>query len=652
MVFCSYAQVLPLDEQRYADSLNARLQASSPDTDKARTNFLLSEYWSAKDSTQAKQYLVQGLQLSHKDPYLLAIYGYYHAHVLGIPHADEASRTYLQADSLLKAFKTKEAFLFRAKCWHNYAVLQKIKDDHKAYADIILNKALPLARQAGDSIYVGKNYLDLAIAFKNLVEFPQAEPYLLRAMDVLRHAHAPAEQLLPVYHTLSENYVLSGQNSKAKPFLDSIRILLAPFPESDAWLDYYAAIGMYLTVAEKFDESLIEIEKGITLARKLKEAYPEQRLLLQKFYALYNRKSFADARDVLLGLSGKKEFMALITNRLQLCYGLAETYVGLNSMKPAYQWLKQYAQLSDSVNSSKLISDVNALEVKFRNAENQQKIAELEAFKQKAALSASNQRLTNWLLGSLSLFLLITFAFLWYYYRNKQKLAAQKEINYHQQMKEMQQQQQLHMAQALLEGQEQERSRVARDLHDGLGGMLAAVKIKLSGHAVEETNGFHYNKLEGVIDQLDQSVHELRRIARNMMPESLLKFGLETALKDLCESMMSTEMQIEFQAFSIDSGMPMTAQVAIYRIIQEALSNAIRHAQASRIILQCSQNDKMFFITVEDNGKGFDVNKLQQHKGIGFSNIRNRVEYMKGKLEVSSTINEGTVINIELNVEG
>jgi signal transduction histidine kinase len=135
------------------------------------------------------------------------------------------------------------------------------------------------------------------------------------------------------------------------------------------------------------------------------------------------------------------------------------------------------------------------------------------------------------------------------------------------------------------------------------------------------------------------------------MPESLLRFGLETALKDLCESVMTEPKYIDFQSFQIQPSLPLKTQLNVYRIVQELLNNAIRHSGASHIIIQCSQNQETFFITVEDNGKGFevDLNVRADVKGLGLANVKKRVDFMKGRLQVESVIGNGTTIHIELN---
>ena len=153
-----------------------------------------------------------------------------------------------------------------------------------------------------------------------------------------------------------------------------------------------------------------------------------------------------------------------------------------------------------------------------------------------------------------------------------------------------------------------------------------------------------------VIEQLDGSVTELRRIARNMMPESLLQLGLEVSLRDMCDALNSPATSVEFQAFSINAALPKETQITVYRIVQELLANAIRHANATEILVQCSQNENTFYITLEDNGRGFDTSMLPLQKGIGISNVKNRVDFLKGKMDINSTPAQGTTVNIEFNI--
>jgi two-component system, NarL family, sensor kinase len=154
------------------------------------------------------------------------------------------------------------------------------------------------------------------------------------------------------------------------------------------------------------------------------------------------------------------------------------------------------------------------------------------------------------------------------------------------------------------------------------------------------------------MDMLDSSIQEMRRVAHNMMPEALVKFGLDTALKDFCNDIQkSGALQVQYQSIGL-TGEPLvqTTAITVYRIVQELISNTLKHAAAQSAIVQITKSDAKVSITVEDDGKGFDTNQLKMAKGIGWTNIQHRVDFLKGKLDINSKPGEGTSIHIEFTV--
>lgn len=619
------------------DSLARVLDGAASDSLKARASFLLADQWMERDTGLAKKYVISGGRFSAAYPFWRSVSLLYRAKLIVGTAPDSAAGMFLQAEKQLKGFHSREAALFRAVCWHDYAkVFHFNKDDPETYINLLLNQAIPLVLQSGDQLYLGKNYLDISYGFKNLREFSKAETYLHRAIETLRNIRGNTTYLAAAYHTLSENCSLSGKPAQAALYLDSMRLLLTPYPKADAWLDYYAGESMRLTIAEKFEQSLEIADKGIALAQQLQQPYPEQRLLLQKFYALYNNQNLAQARDVALDLTRRKPFIDNASNRIQLFYGLVATYEGLKNIPEAYKWLQRYSQLSDSLAKSNLETRINALEIKFRNAEHQKKIAELNAANEKTNFALKRTRLLSWSLGLISALLLMVLL-LWYlFYKSRKRAAIQQE--------------QIKISHAMLQGQEEERGRVARDLHDGLGGLLTSVQMNLSEAASGDLNG-NQPTLNTAIGQLNRSISELRRIAHNMMPEMLLRLGLEAALRDLCDSFVTETTAIRFQCYDINPNLPQQEQVMIYRIIQELLTNAVKHASATKVLLQCNQRGNRFFITVEDNGVGFDAIAERPRQGMGINNIRDRVTYLNGNIDILAGPNkQGTSINIEVYV--
>ena len=222
--------------------------------------------------------------------------------------------------------------------------------------------------------------------------------------------------------------------------------------------------------------------------------------------------------------------------------------------------------------------------------------------------------------------------------RNKKELAEQKVI-------QLMQEKQIVATQAVLEGETAERSRLARDLHDGLGGMLSAVKLNLydmkQDVIVEAEDVLRFNK---VMEMLDKSMQELRRVAHNMMPESLSRYGLKVALEDFCRSFSN----ISFHFFGEEQRINQKIENTLYRSVFELINNAVKHAQAEHINVQVIQQADRISTTVQDNGNGFDIQRTTQ--GAGLQNVRNRINSVGGTVEIHSVKEQGTEITIEINL--
>jgi signal transduction histidine kinase len=206
---------------------------------------------------------------------------------------------------------------------------------------------------------------------------------------------------------------------------------------------------------------------------------------------------------------------------------------------------------------------------------------------------------------------------------------------------------------AVLKGEEQERTRLAKDLHDGLGGMLSGIKYSfqtIKGNLIMTPD--NARAFERSMDMLDSSIKEMRRVAHNMMPEALVKFGLDTAMKDLCNEIdQSGALKVNYQSIGLEGAViDQITSITIYRIVQELINNTMKHAAAKNAIVQLSKSGEILSVTVEDDGKGFDMAMLKQSKGMGWNNIQNRVEFLKGKLDVNAEAGKGISVHIEVYV--
>lgn len=198
---------------------------------------------------------------------------------------------------------------------------------------------------------------------------------------------------------------------------------------------------------------------------------------------------------------------------------------------------------------------------------------------------------------------------------------------------------------------EQERTRLARELHDGLGSMLSGIKHSFSAIknniSLDEKQTVNF---DSSIDKLNTSIKEIRNISHSMMDsDSLLRDGLINALKDYCRNINNPgTLEVVFEAINVDNVLLKEEQAFhILRITQELMQNILKHAIASKVVVQINYNAGIFYLTVEDNGIGFDTTKVNIKKGIGLKNIQARLKIINGTIDLQSEINKGTSIHIQ-----
>ncbi|WP_161554462.1 sensor histidine kinase [Sinomicrobium soli] len=240
-------------------------------------------------------------------------------------------------------------------------------------------------------------------------------------------------------------------------------------------------------------------------------------------------------------------------------------------------------------------------------------------------------------------------AVIFLFYANQQRTRAMKQQKqlHLMEMGEIEQKNHIALLSAMLEGQEQERSRLARDLHDGLGGLLSGIKIEMSAVRNILTEAKGQGLMDKTMEHLDDAVNELRRIAHSMMPEILIRYGLGEAIKEYCERFRNSRIRMDCSVFNYTNDMDHSRQMVVYRIMQELVNNAIKHARASLIYVQLQQVEDKIFLTVEDDGVGFDMEAISGKRSAGWTNIRARVEFLGGDMDILSEKGKGTTITIE-----
>lgn len=440
-------------------------------------------------------------------------------------------------------------------------------------------------------------------------------------------------------------YFHRGELSTASYYLNKSKAFMPDTAETIETGGYYHLAGEIALKQKKTDSAISLLEQALKYfdytrqmhADEIAAASADLALLQLEKNNMSEAKKYAEESLASAKQSGRKETMA------DALVVMGKYYNRTGNAPAAYQALDQATILNDSVLTETNIHQANTLAAIYENGKKERAITQLETDKKTQAAAVKQKKLLNTIFIIIIVALLIISSVLYVNFSNQQKIKQQK-------ITDLEKEKQLMSVEAMLKGQEEERRRLARDLHDGLGGMLSGVKISFSNMKenliMDSDNARVFEKS---LNQLDQTIAELRKVAHNLMPEALVKFGLKSAVRDFCESMqVSGNTKIICEQFGNDRELGNIADVNVYRIIQELVNNAVVHGKANQVHVQLTKTDSKVLITVEDDGKGFAADSLEKSSGIGLTNIRSRINYFNGSMQIESKPAEGTTINIEL----
>lgn len=305
---------------------------------------------------------------------------------------------------------------------------------------------------------------------------------------------------------------------------------------------------------------------------------------------------------------------------------ISNVYDKLGSPEKAYSHYKNYSTIRDSING---IQNVKALTYYQTLYETEKRDAQIAAQQSDIAiLDASNREKVTWIiaggLGLLSIFGVILLA----RSRNAAKRRREEQENF---------------SQELLRTQEEERKRIAQDLHDSVGGSLALAKNKLQSLTPLGTID---PQMEEMIKILDTTGEQVRQISHNILPGELVKFGLVSAVNDMVDTINSDTIEVHFFAHKMEERIDPEKEVHLFRVVQEILHNALKHAKAQNIFINLTKHPNYLNLMIEDDGVGYNMKEVVS--GIGLKNMKNRIDFLRGSLQVHSSLGKGTSTTISI----
>jgi signal transduction histidine kinase len=457
---------------------------------------------------------------------------------------------------------------------------------------------------------LGSLFLDLKQYKKGLIYAEKGHELAVLLQDTMKVGRSLVNLL--VAETLNNNL------QKAEVYALRVIAIGEQYRDSELVLTGLCNLGDIHLGLHKFDASLAIFQRALSLLDKSGPDYAAY--VYQGLASTYRHMKKYREADYYFNLAyqegekylPKAEFSTLLLSG-------AEIKEALGEYKTALTLRKRYQVVNDSLVNASTQGTLHELEIQYKTAEKEAKMA-----KQANELEKKKQ----WIMLYTALLALLTAVLLF-----NRKMAKQREklsaTGYRNKL-----------LKAQLDGEEEERSRTARDLHDGVASVLSAAKLQL--HLLPGTAHL------GAKNLVDQALQEVRNISHNMAAEIVSSEGLGSAVHSFCLRVSHPGLEINYIQLGDVPQLSKRQELLLYRSIQEAVTNIVKHARATEAIVQLYTESQHLSITIEDNGRGF---KQKQKEGIGLRSLASRIKLLNGTMDIHSTPGVGTTVHLEVNLK-
>lgn len=553
-------------------------------------------------------------------------------------------RSILYDEESLKYYQAMPQGLIRTKgiaaCYTNLGGTYSLLNDWNS-AQQYYSQSIDILLPLNDQFALTTSYFNMAFIYIDMQEWPKAKEYLVKSIQSGFQAKVTRELILSLSRCAAICFRV-GQKTAGNRYLAQCDSIRNTHQEPVTEIYYYFARGESSYYSGNTEDAIANHRTAYAYSLEYKDPYyiVDESAALGQLYLKSNKKDSALYFLKIAIDSG--ETYGYLPKLKTILSNWAGYFEQKGDYAAAYRYRTLERQFADSLTVKLDRNRILLYDARYQSRQKEEQISQLQTETAQQQQLLRQKTTINFLLGIMALVLTILGIVGYINFRQKQKIQQQ-------QLTELEKEKQLLTTAALLRGEEKERSRLAKDLHDGLGGMLSGIQHlfrNIKGNIVitPETQ----QSFDRGLDMLDQSIHEMRRVAHNMMPESLVKFGLDTALRDFCADINSAgSLKVSYQSVGLDvKTLTPTTSITVYRIIQELLNNTLKHAAATHALVQLVLVENQLSITVEDDGKGMDTGTTQSQQGMGWTNIHNRVQFLQGTLDLKSEKDKGVSILI------
>ncbi|MCU0335156.1 MAG: sensor histidine kinase [Chitinophagaceae bacterium] len=494
-------------------------------------------------------------------------------------------------------------------------------------------RALALYEKLNDSFAIATALNNIGSVNSHVGNVDGALRYHTRALAI-REAINDVAGMAASYVNVGNAYVLLSQFQAAIPYLEKAEAYCRAINQYEFLASALNNLGICYLSLQQFGKARPFAEEAYDIRSQLddRRGLVNSSNVLARIYT--GLKDYLAAEQVLqkaLVLTDSME--SNLQERVKIYEALSTTYEASGQYSKALQAERLRLKYTDSLQVTDMNARFTEMETRYQTLEKEKKIREQEF---------SIAKRNYWIAGIAGL--LVLGGLLGFSYYKRFKLRKEKEL----QTRLMQQQEAA--TKAVMEAEENERRRIAAELHDGVGQMMSAARMNLSALESElaSLSPDEKTRLEKITSMVDESCKEVRAVSHHMMPNALLKKGLAAAVREFVDKIDSRVLKVTLHTEGLNDRIEANTETMLYRVMQECINNVIKHSGAQQLDLSLINDADGLSITIEDNGKGFDVQAALAQDGIGLKNINTRIAFLKGEVEWDSQPGRGTVVSIHV----
>lgn len=470
---------------------------------------------------------------------------------------------------------------------------------------------------------------NLGIAYIKLTEWDKAEAYMKKSLAICRQLNI-TRGISYTLGNLGIIYKNQGDYDQAiRTYLESIKLNIA-LEDQTALARNYDNIGSLYEQNGVLDSALHYYLQSLKLSTELNNP-SSMGISFHNLGSIYGHlrqyEVALDYYDRSLKIARELHAKDLLRN---VYLGIAETQEARGDAMRSLEARKLYESWKDSIVNEDHLQAISELEIRYESEKKAKEILTLKTVRlqNEAAIARQSAWIRRLGVGMVAGIVLLIFLFI--IIRQRSRYRRQQAL-----------------ISAIADTQDQERTRIARDLHDSVGGSLALIRNKLQLTS-REIPAVLRQQISDSVDTLSGLSEQIRQIAHDMMPGELMKFGLVAAVRTTLDQLDRHAIKATLYTHQMEKRLEPAKEIHVFRILQELIQNALKHSGAKHLVISLTRHQKHLNLLVEDDGRG--LTPVSGHTGLGLANIRSRVELLHGDLSIDTSPESGTTFNINIPI--